>query len=1413
MHRRRITPLIAWVLALASLAACSGVFAGGVSHTVESAEYSAAIRGKVLDVSGVFTVQVLGDGRTFVPLLPPQTSVSDLKVEKGEAHPYRGTAGVGFAADKKGEYRIFLRFVLDVAEKGRTGSVVFPLSRAAAGWIDLALPAGYKAETRPEAPVAPGTAHTARIFAPAADKIEIRWFPKEYEKEADAVVQVRERSAVRVEAGLVVRDVKLELKVARGKVDGVVLRLPENAVIRALSGETVKEWRAEPKAEGREVAVAFREPLEGDAALELSTQTPFKMDTPLALKPIVAEGAAQQRGTLVVAAGAEVSLREVGPPQAGARKAEAPPAKDGAPILQYEYDSSAAEVRLVVEAAKPRITANVQSLAVLERGIISLSSVVEYAIRGAKVRTFDLKVPTDVSVMAVTGEGPLDWTADAGRVFVRLRGHAREKYTLKVEAQQNLLKMNGIPIPLLETLDTESETGMVGVAVGEGVNLIPFSATRARQVDAAQLPPWMLERCAKLGYAYTEKGGAIAVSAIRVEPRVTAVMVDLAQVGTDAVLRRMNAVCTVAERPMFAFDLKIPDGAVVTDVKGDKVRDWVVKQAGRLLTVNLVSETVGECAFSIEAETRRDKPAESASLEGFELSGADKVDGRLAVAALGDEDLKSTATTGLTAVAVSELPLEQRGGFLSKLGYKFGRVGWTLALDVLPLAPEVDATVLSLLRFRPGLLSAVVEAQCNIRKAGVNTFEIELPKGALNSTVEADGMRSSEFKGGVWRIELMNKVAGEYVFTINYDVPLGGLSGAMSYTGARLRGTKNQTGFDIVCQEKSDAEIAVSEVVGATVVNETEIPREFAARVTVPIVRTYRWAAPERRIEFKITGHLAGKTLQATVPKCEISTLLKREGQALHYLLCEISNTNKQFVKVDLDPEARLWAAYVDGRPVKAARASDGGVLVPILGKGRYRPMKLSLIWASAAPQMGLADRVGLAAPRMDVQVQGVTWKVFMPGEYQIIGAGGNMEMQPVGAKAAGLPTMVEERLGWIVAAVLAVLAGMIGPLAIMVLIAALLLALVVGMLYLRRIWRPLVAALVVLALLGLLVSLSLPTLSRMRLTSQTELAYAPESVQIARELGEREHVKRDGYRERESRAVISAPSDKDEQASGVMLRKRQAAQKPRGLDDLRADAVAAAKGEAAKPLAPAAPLVAQLEVAAEGAAALNQAPQRAGAEVKEEVAKDKGVVQPPATPAPAMAPGVAPPPAVGKAFARPAEKPADGSKAVAGTALPAAPTVAPIAAVEKLAMMQQEAATQLVSNLVGGRAKGALPLENITFPTAGTVSYEFRMPFAGETQGRITLSCVRVGVALCLQGLIALVVLATVVGFGWRRADLGALAAGAGIILFGLTRFLAGPASLEYLRTAQWAFALAFIILMAAHVVDRVRRSRPASV
>ncbi len=114
-----------------------------------------------------------------------------------------------------------------------------------------------------------------------------------------------------------------------------------------------------------------------------------------------------------------------------------------------------------------------------------------------------------------------------------------------------------------------------------------------------------------------------------------------------------------------------------------------------------------------------------------------------------------------------------------------------------------------------------------------------------------------------------------------------------------------------------------------------------------------------------------------------------------------------------------------------------------------------------------------------------------------------------------------------------------------------------------------------------------------------------------------------------------------------------------------------------------------------------------------------------------------------------------------------------------------------------GSRAAGAMPLE-ISFPSLGTKAYPFHMDYAGTSQARIELTCVRAGAAMVLQGIAGLLVLVGVAGLSWRRPRIGLAGAVLLALLLAFLMKTAGEAPKQYVVMALAGVALALPFVLA---------------
>ena len=99
--------------------------------------------------------------------------------------------------------------------------------------------------------------------------------------------------------------------------------------------------------------------------------------------------------------------------------------------------------------------------------------------------------------------------------------------------------------------------------------------------------------------------------------------------------------------------------------------------------------------------------------------------------------------------------------------------------------------------------------------------------------------------------------------------------------------------------------------------------------------------------------------LQAIIPVASLDTLVQDGGETLNRLRLFVTNTNQQFLTVDLarlDEQARLIGTYVWGEPVKPFR--QGTLLeLPLFASEKSAQVGMSAIdIVYAAPAGGLSD-------------------------------------------------------------------------------------------------------------------------------------------------------------------------------------------------------------------------------------------------------------------------------------------------------------------------------------------------------------------------------------------------------------------------------------------------------------------------
>ncbi|MBM4037401.1 MAG: hypothetical protein FJ290_02710 [Planctomycetes bacterium] len=141
-----------------------------------------------------------------------------------------------------------------------------------------------------------------------------------------------------------------------------------------------------------------------------------------------------------------------------------------------------------VEAAPTKLYAETSTLVGVAEGVLICQETVSFNILHTAVRELKLKVPTDASVLTVTGANVQDWRVAAqGELTVVFRNEVIGSAQLQISFER--VVKDATEAPVIRAVGVEREKGFIGVFAVTNVEIAPGEKVAgARQIDVRQLP-------------------------------------------------------------------------------------------------------------------------------------------------------------------------------------------------------------------------------------------------------------------------------------------------------------------------------------------------------------------------------------------------------------------------------------------------------------------------------------------------------------------------------------------------------------------------------------------------------------------------------------------------------------------------------------------------------------------------------------------------------------------------------------------------------------------------------------------------------------------------------------------------------------------------------------------------------------
>jgi hypothetical protein len=599
---------------------------------------------------------------------------------------------------------------------------------------------------------------------------------------------------------------------------------------------------------------------------------------------------------------------------------------------------------------------------------------------------------------------------DARKLRVTLNPAQFKPFTLVIRSQ---VATGTLPfsqrVGLISVEGAANQIGLLGVATGNEVQLDDVDAEKfstinledfpeaATQPLAAQFPGLTVRRA----FRYSDTQAVALLKASAVEPDVRVETQNTLSLSEDRTVLATTADVTITRAGIFKLSFIMPSGFDVESISGAALSHWteLKTDAGRVITLNLTGKTDGQKQFMINLSGPGVKTASAWTVPQISFREASKQRGTLLVVPEQGMRLEAAAREGVTQLDPQKSGVKQKG----VLAFRVLETPWNLALDIEQVDPWVQVTSLQHATVNEAQVKVTANLQYQIENTGLKSFRVFIPTNTEGVTFQGDQVADFLAVDGAvtnglqaWDIKLHRRVIGQYLLQINYQTHITGESGETILRGVLVADVNLQRGFATV-QSAGRLQIHVDNLPSSLQPTEWQgIPRVLQKDLSTASANfAYRLVEPDFQLPLKLERHDAAKLLPARVNDITFTSVISDAGVMLTQAHLDILPGDKRLLYLTLPPSANFWFAFVNQNGVWPWREGDQ-ILIPLEQQSRGdKPVPVEIYFSSDAGKSGVAALdLNLIAPKFDLPLQNLTWRVFLNDKWQVKKWNGALQLQ-----------------------------------------------------------------------------------------------------------------------------------------------------------------------------------------------------------------------------------------------------------------------------------------------------------------------------------------------------------------------------------------------------------------------------------
>ncbi|MBP7633304.1 hypothetical protein KBA41_03970 [Candidatus Ozemobacteraceae bacterium] len=302
-----------------------------------------------------------------------------------------------------------------------------------------------------------------------------------------------------------------------------------------------------------------------------------------------------------------------------------------------------------------------------------------------------------------------------------------------------------------------------------------------------------------------------------------------------------------------------------------------------------------------------------------------------------------------------------------------------------------------------GFVRSETRLNLNITRSAADQAVLRIPSGTEILDVRSERLAGHEIEtGSETRLicRFTSRIKGQISIELTSETRMTDVAQLLSLPVTKVLGAERDQGY-IGIEARTSIEIRKTEGIAdlpkVTPVDVTDLPAELSGLANRPILLAFRYLEPplEPPLQLDVVRHADVPVLNAVIDSLDGTTVFTSDGSSVTCLDMRLKNNGEQYLAARITSGSEILSTALDGAPVTASTRGSDTCLIPIgtartasSGKNGFT---VRLVYKSPAPVSGLIYKQASVLPTLDLDVMGLSWRVYAPDRYDLIARPSNL--------------------------------------------------------------------------------------------------------------------------------------------------------------------------------------------------------------------------------------------------------------------------------------------------------------------------------------------------------------------------------------------------------------------------------------